>query len=311
MRTRNLLMLLASFLIAILLRLAINPTVVTEVEREFEAPLALTGLPEGLAVVQAPASVTLVARGTVTEVDRLETRTLRANASLTGAKPGTDRYAVSASAPVGSRVSLRPKNPTVTIEAETAISKRFTVDLITSGVIDPRYVLEGMSSEPATVSCSGPKSLMERVERVAATVALGKLDPGAQLELETLALDRTAKPVPGLMISPSKVTVTTVVLDTPQTRQLPVSIIYRGQLPPGFVLESATVTPSQAVVKGESVALSSMASVRTKPVELSTLKSSASYTVGLDLPDGVTSDTGVSYRVQIKVRRQRTESRAP
>lgn len=311
MNTRNLLMLLSSFLIAILLRLAINPTVVAEVEREFEAPLTLNGLPEGLAVVQAPATVTLVASGTVTEVDRFETRTVRAFADLSRAKEGTARFKLIAPRPPTSKVSLRPKNPTVTIEAEKAVSKSFRVELIESGVIDAQYVLEGMSPEPQAVNCTGPASLMSRVIGVAAAVPLNGLEPGAELEIDAVALDSNGRPVPGLTLRPSAVKVSAIVLTAPQSRQLPVSIIFRGQLPPGYVLVSASVTPSQAVVRGESGVLSGMASVQTQPIALSTLKSDATYTVRLELPDGATSDTGVAYKVQLKVRKQKTESGSP
>lgn len=311
MNRRNLLMLVASLTIAVLLRLAINPSLVAEVEREFEAPLVTSGLPESLAVVQAPATVILVARGTVTEVDKFQARTVRAVVDLSSAREGTARFQVKASPPVGSKVSLRSKSPTVTVEVERSVTKSYTVELVESGIIEPQFVLEGMSAEPPNVLCTGPASLARRVNRIAATVNLAMLRPGSVESLEVIALDEAGKPVPGLTLTPSSVTVTGVVLDTPQTRQVPVSIIYRGQLPPGFVLDSAKVTPSQAVVRGAADLLSTIGSVNTKPIDLSTLRANATYNVRLDLPDGLSSDTAVEYTVQLTVRKQRTDGNAP
>lgn len=290
--------------IAVLLRLAVNPSIDTVAEREFMAPLVVRNLDEGLAVVQAPSSVALVASGPPAEVDRFETGLTRAEADLSNAKPGSTRYAVRPTGPVGSRIRLRPKLPSVTIETDTVGSRPLPVRVELSGSPDPSLVVEDVETDPASVTVSGPSALLVRAAKVRVLVDLGSISPGSVAEAVPEVLDSAGRPVPGLRTEPGAVAVTPSVSPAGQSRRVPVSVIYQGQLPPGVVLESARVTPPQAALAGEAGALAGLASVATEPVDLATLATSRSVRLTLRLPDGVRLATPAEFDVEIVVRRQ-------
>jgi YbbR domain-containing protein len=290
--------------IAVLLRLAVNPSIDTVAEREFMAPLVVRNQDEGLAVVQAPTAVALVASGPPADVDRFETGLIRAEVDLEGAKPGSSRFPVRPTGPVASRIRLRPRLPTVTIETDRVGEKALPVRTELSGAPDPSLVVEDVATDPESVTVSGPATLLVRAAKVRILVDLGSISPGATMEAVPEVLDSAGRPVPGLRTEPGSVAVTPAVSPAGQTRRVPVSVIYQGQLPPGVVLESAKVTPPQATLRGESGALAALGSAATEPVDLASLTTSRTVRLTLRLPEGVRLAAPAAFDVELVVRRQ-------
>lgn len=294
----------AALAIALLLRLAVNPSLETVVEREFLAPLVVRNLPEGLAVVQAPSSATLIAVGAPADVDRFETGLTRAEADLSGAEPGSSRYPLRATGPVGARITLRSKVPTVTIETDRLESKPLDIVVEASGKPDPDLVVESLESDPRQIVVSGPSALVRRAVRARAMLSLRDVQPGSVPQVVPEVLDAFRRPVPGLRTDPSTVAVTPAVRAAGQVRRVPVSIIYQGQLPPGVVLVTAKVTPPQAALAGEAGLLASLGSVLTEPVDLATLTADKTVRLRLRLPEGVRLEVPAEFDAAITVRRQ-------
>jgi YbbR domain-containing protein len=312
MKGKNAMLAVFSLVIAVLLRLAVTPTEATEIEREFEAPLVQQGLPEGLAIVQAPQSVTMVATGSAAEVDRFETGPVRAEADMSGATAGTGRFAVGVRGGSGtSRVKVRPKSPTVAIEVDRLVARGVDVAVVQSGLANPDFVVDGVTTDPEEVQVVGPERFVRRVKETRATLDLSQLVPGQAIELEPEPLDADGKPVAGIAVRPGTVLVRAALRPAPKTKRVPVSVAYTGQLPPGAVVESVRVVPPQVTLQGPASALSSLASALTQPIDLGTLGSSREVTVNLALPDGVRAVGPEEFTVSVQVRRQALGGRRP
>ena len=297
----NFLMLGASFLIAIGIRVALTPALSTIKEQRFDARLEIKGLPEDLTVVDPPSTIEMKATGTAQYLDQLEKSTVTANVDLTNARVGKRRFLVDTSPSSRSRVTVTPRFPTVWLDVQKLSSVTKVVEVEPSGQTLRDFVYDGSSILPQTVTIIGAESILPRVKVVRVNLELKMVRPGATFPLPVEILDEANLPVSFVTARPAEVLVSPAVAAAPSVKRVLVTPTWSGQPDFGYQVVSFDVKPSQIEVRGESGLVSGIATASTEQINLAGLRKSAVFKTKVRLPNGIRAAISNEVEVSVKV----------
>lgn len=300
MSRENLLILGASFLIAIGVRLALAPEFAPGKEREFEAKLEYHGLPDSLMLVGEPKMFKVIASGSKDYLDHLDTNAVVASVDLSIAKPGVRLYSVDVPLMV-SRVNLAPKFPTLRLDIQPVDSMEQHVEIEPTGLPPSDLVYDGASIIPEVVTIVGAKSRLATVRRARVLLDLSQVRPGVSKNIPVEIFDESDRPVPYVKAQPSEVSVSPAVAAAPAEKRVLVTPTWVGQPAFGYKVTSYEIRPSQILVRGESAIMSRIGTVDTEPVTLNGLSESTTVSTRIKLPLGVKSTTPLDVKVIIKI----------
>ncbi len=283
----NILYTIGSILVALILWMVVQPLSEPGREREFEVPLTYRALPDNLMVMSLPDKVTLIAEGTATHLDRLDTSSVKAYVDLGGATPGERRYPVKTMGPLGSGVTLSLRTPRALATIERLRQVEFPVELQYSGAPPSGYEVAASSIMPERVTVSVPESLAPNVKKVRALLDLSRVRPGGAYEVKVEVLGQESRPVPLSTTSPSAVTVSPAVTAAAVTKRAIVVPNWEGEPAYGYRVRGYTIAPVQVEVQGQSALLANLTTIETQPISIEGLRGSRVFRVGLDVPRGV------------------------
>ena len=183
------------------------------------------------------------------------------------------------------RISYDFKNPVMIVTLEKVISedRNIKVDITGSGKNNvDNIVLEDNIDK---VSVSGPRSLVNEVERVVGTVKVdGKLKDFSQnIKLEPV--NENGKVVEGVQLEKDSVNANITLL-TQKTVPIILKTSNDTELDENYVMSQNTVT-----IKGKKDIVDSIESIETQIVNLSEISPGISKNIYLQVPNGITIDT--------------------
>ena len=143
-----------------------------------------------------------------------------------------------------------------------------------------------------TVDVSGASSIVRRVAYAQAQVRVDASGLDIDEDVDLVAMDASDVLVPGVTLDPRTVHVQIQVGSQLRTETVPVNPITTGTQAAGYNITSIDVKPSIASVQGQADALALLKGMaNTKPISISGATHDVTVNVGLDLPNGVMSDT--------------------
>jgi YbbR domain-containing protein len=143
-----------------------------------------------------------------------------------------------------------------------------------------------------TVDVSGASSIVRRVAYAQAQVRVDASGLDIDEDVDLVAMDASDVLVPGVTLDPRTVHVQIQVGSQLRTETVPVNPITTGTQAAGYNITSIDVKPSIVSVQGQADALALLkGKANTKAVSISGATQDVTVNVGLDLPNGVTSDT--------------------
>jgi len=143
-----------------------------------------------------------------------------------------------------------------------------------------------------TVDVSGASSIVRRVAYAQAQVRVDASGLDIDEDVDLVAMDASDVLVPGVTLDPRTVHVQIQVGSQLRTETVPVNPITTGTQAAGYYMTSIDVKPSVVSVQGQADALALLKGMaNTKPISISGATHDVTVNAGLDLPNGVTSDT--------------------
>src|SRR5450759_3392531 len=143
-----------------------------------------------------------------------------------------------------------------------------------------------------TVDVSGASSIVRRVAYAQAQVRVDASGLDIDEDVILVAMDASDVLVPGVTLDPRTVHVQIQVGSQLRTETVPVNPITTGTQAAGYYMTSIDVKPSVVSVQGQADALALLKGMaNTKPISISGATHDVTVNAGLDLPNGVTSDT--------------------
>ena len=303
MKREDVMLLIASFIIAVGLWYQVQPMFEPGREREFIVPLKLENKPDELAVFPASDNVTLVASGTLADLDKLDASKIVAFLDLSNSKPGDIKVPIQVRGPADNNLMLRPKMTTMRVTCEFILRVDRAVKIITTGTPPEGLVLASTVASPANVELYGPSSYVKLVNSLQATIDLSKLKPGQSITVPVAPLDANGDPVPSIFTNPAQVTVAASFTASIATREVSVIVDYIGKAAPNYEIQEITVEPGRVEISGKSEDVSSTTTIDTAQLNVDGLSESKTFRIKLVAPEGISLKTQ-EVVVNVKVKRR-------
>jgi len=180
----------------------------------------------------------------------------------------------------------------ITVQLDPIVQKQVSVQVLEGNIpsgLQPGTPLLNVQ----TVEVSGAASYVRRVayaQTVAVRIDASGLDVDQDVEL--VARDASDVQVENVTLNPRTVHVQIQVGSQLRTETVPVKPVTTGTQAAGYNITSVDVKPSIVSVQGQADALALLnGTANTKPISISGATHDVTVNVGLDLPNGVTSDT--------------------
>lgn len=198
-------------------------------------------------------------------------------------------------------LSVTPNTATISLEA--LISKSFDLTLTLAGEPAVGYRAGDAVISPNEVIVSGPKSIVEQVDRVRVFVSLAGIRESIDQSLFVQALDETNQLVNNISLNPDSAIVTIPVSQQGGYRDLAVKVVVQGQVANGYRLTNISVFPPVVTVYStDSVLVNDLPGVlETIPLELENANEDLSTRLSIPLPEGVSLVGEQTVLVQVGI----------
>jgi YbbR domain-containing protein len=266
------------------------------------ADVKVQDIATGLALERAPESVRVSLRGSRQDMADAGQR-IQAYVSAAGLGPGRHTLPVKVQAPDSTTVvSVTP--PAQGLSLERLVTEVKTVEVKLVGELPVGYEFLRADSTPRYVHLSGPKSRVDQVLRVVATVDLQRVVPEVPTAVPVAALDEVGARVDGVAASPQQINVRVETKREVASRMVPVMVPTSGSLPDGLRLTSVEVKPSMVAVFGATASVADIGYVTTKPLALDDITGGVTRTLDLMIPEGLQVVASAQVTVRVKVARE-------
>jgi YbbR domain-containing protein len=266
------------------------------------ADVRVQDIAAGLALERAPESVRVSLRGSRQDMADIGRR-VQAYVSAAGLGPGRHALPVKVQAPDSTTVvSVTPSAQSISLEPLVTQVKTVEVKLV--GELPVGYEFLRADSTPRYVHLSGPKSRVDQVMRVVATVDLQRVVPEIPVAVPVAAVDEVGARVDGVATSPQQINVRVQTKREVASRMVPVMVPTSGSLPDGLRMTSVEVKPPMVAIFGSTGSVAGVSYVTTKPLALDDITGSVIRTLDLVVPDGLQVVASAQVTVRVKVARE-------
>jgi YbbR domain-containing protein len=180
-------------------------------------------------------------------------------------------------------LSFTPNAISVALDRLDEVQVRVSVD---SGVVPPGLEISTPQISTAQVTASGPRSLLDRVDRALATVRIDPSGIDCCGQVDLVPVDVDGRRVESVELNPSTVRVEIDVSTVETSRTVPIRPLLVGAPAAGFEVGTVTADPAVVTLRGAPEVLASIAEVLTEPISLAGTNATLRATGKLVLPDG-------------------------
>ncbi|MDE3097435.1 MAG: hypothetical protein KGK07_15730 [Chloroflexota bacterium] len=254
-------------------------------------PVQFVNVPNGLAVANASAtSVRIQISAPANQISQLHPNDFQATVNLGGLQAGTTNVAVDVTSSNG-RVNVTDVTPArVDVTIENLRSKEVPVKVSLVGSPQLGFAAGTQSVTPASVTVTGPESLVALADSAVAEVNLTGLRVDFDDTVTLKPRDVHGGDISRVTVSPAKAHVKVSINQREFTSGFIVTPNVGGTPAPGYNITSVTIDPPLVAVTGAADILQSIDAVKgisTEEISVADQRSDVVRQVGLLLPTGV------------------------
>jgi YbbR domain-containing protein len=189
------------------------------------------------------------------------------------------------------------------VSVERIVRREIPVRVEVRGSAARGYELGEPFADPATIPVSGVASRVEALSEARVTVFLDNPQQDVVLTRRPVFYDSQGNiaGVNGLDVGAEEVDVTVPVDQLAGFAAKPIIVDWEGEPAQGYRLLDVSVEPDSVLVTGRPAQLDALSRVRTEPIDITGLKSSQTFPVTLDLPEGIELDEVQPVIVEIEI----------
>ncbi|KAA3645852.1 MAG: hypothetical protein DWQ07_11685 [Chloroflexi bacterium] len=277
-------------------------------ERSFPnvVPLEIVGKADDLVIIgNVPDEVDLRLIAPVSVLDLLENEDghIRAFIDLSNLEPGEYTLSVQIEIDLVPVRNSQTEPNSVDIVLEQLIEKSLDIQSVISGQPALGYQLEDPTLSAATVTVSGPESLVSRVDAVRAQIDVSGARETITRQVALRAVDVNNQTITGVGLSPETVTLTEIITQAGGYRDVAVRVETSGQLQAGYRVTNISVSPPTITIFSSNPELVAELPgfVSTTQLDLSDINDDLEARLALDLPEGVTIVGEQNVLVQVGI----------
>ena len=283
---RNLLKKIIALIVAFIMWIFVMNDQDPPTEDDYDVPLTISNQPYELIPIFQEKIIKLRVRAPRSYFVKYDTNAFRVYANLEGMGEGVHQIDLQVITPQGFEVV--DKTPeSVRITLDPLIERRMPIEILTTGNIAQDAAVKEINKSIDSVTVVGPKSFVERVDKVFGTLNLNNNASSFEIQVPMNAVDNKGDALPpSVHVVPSVITVGVDVESGVRKRIVPV--IPNLSVADGWELTKITSDPPQVEVVGTESAISSIITIRTVPFTVQTGQRVFKGTLKLEIPEGVT-----------------------
>lgn len=295
--------LILSFFITIALwgyvLISVNPTV----DQTFEGiPVKIqnqeTLLQRGLALSTEEYYISVTVKGKRSDILNMTSEKIVAMMDVYGYALGTNYIPVKIELPPDIELKSGSSNKIEVVVEEFASSNR-PVEVAVSGELDQDKEAYVFSVNPAQIEVRGPKSKVEAVKKLTATLYIEEMKTNNSFTLNIAPVDGEGEIVKDVKLSSTNVLVEANLLFV---KTVPLEVPVTGQIGPSLEAESINV-PTSVVLAGPKEKLDLIENIVTSPVDISNITATTTIPLKIPLPEGVYISSSIKApEISVKIK---------
>lgn len=206
-----------------------------------------------------------------------------------------------------SQVRLVAQFPEATeVELDQRVTKEIPVVVEVQGEPAPTHRIAGaVVVEPSAISVTGPASLVNPLAEARASVLLVNARETRSVTRPLIFYDRQGSVVGVNTLDPQLSTAQAVITVPIEQRagvaDVAIQVDWIGRPAENYRFLSAIATPRSVLVSGPPDLLANLRTIRTEPIDVSGLRDSATFRVGLVLPTGIVRTDAAPIVVEVDI----------
>ena len=266
----------------------------------------IVGLDSNLMIVNdIDEDIALTLRAPSTILDELENEQglIDVTLDLSGLEAGVHTLTPQVNIDLTPAEVVRVNPSSIFVKLESVISKSFPVEIKTLGNAAIGYELQLTETNTQTVVVTGPQSLVEAVDTVAAEVDIEDVSEDINRLVAVKAFDSEDNEISSVSISPSTIQVDIPVSERGGYKSVVVKIVTSGQIASGYKLTDIVALPATVMIFSSNPDLVDDISgyVETTPINLDGAIEDLEISAELNLPEGVSVVDNQIITVQIGI----------
>ena len=258
-----------------------NPTVT----RVIQVPISVENLHTSYGSKLKEGQVSLTVIGRNRQLQSLTSADFSATVDMQSAHIGENYITPTVKSPVGVKVQrMFPEK--ITISVRPLESKKVPLNLITKGNLQEGLRFGERPSLPIDeITVYASSDVLDVVNQGVVELDLAKYTTKTTVELPIVFLDSYGNVISSqdIKVNESSVKVDLSIIQE-SSKELPIDVVFSGELPKGYVLGDIILNKSSIVVYGEEKVLSKIQKISTKKIKLNELNDTTVMAVDLDLP---------------------------
>lgn len=268
-------------------------------------PLELVNQPSGSVIVgEVPKTVEVDLRAPQSSWQDLRRESFRAVADLAQAGMGMNQVPVQVecSDKQVEILEVRPSSIAVRLDAFKEVEMPVTVLVLDAPPFGFEVKTDEISVTPATVTISGPESLVNQVSEVLVEAYVRDAQETLERRAIPQARDQFGESV-NVTIEPNTVVVTIPIVQRQGFRNVPIRVIWQGQPAVGYRITNVSVDPSIVTIIGDPETLKALPGyLETAPIDVSDATSDIKARVALEVPENISILGVQSVEVAIAIK---------
>ena len=274
-----------SILIALLIWSYVGSIETPTVTRVIQVPISVENLHTSYGSKLKEGQVSLTVIGRNRQLQSLTSADFSATVDMQSAHIGENYITPTVKSPVGVKVPrMFPEK--ITISVRPLESKKVPINLITKGNLQEGLRFGERPSLPIDeITVYASSDVLDVVNQGVVELDLAKYTTKTTVELPIVFLDSYGNVISSqdIKVNESSVKVDLSIIQE-SSKELPIDVVFSGELPKGYVLGDIILNKSSIVVYGEEKVLSKIQKISTKKIKLNELKDTTVMAVDLDLP---------------------------
>lgn len=185
------------------------------------------------------------------------------------------------------KYDIRPS--TMTLNLEKVVNEKRSISVDVKG--EPRTNIDNIETNKKTVGVSGPRTLVNKVTSVKATLDASDKYKDFSTRLKLVPVDKNGNEVKGVELDEKFVVATVKFL---QEKVVPVKLVFDSSVSNKSDLENYDINPKEITIEGKKEVLDNINSISTKPLSSDDLENSNNIDVPLDIPKDIKIKNNIS-----------------
>lgn len=256
---------------------------------------------EGFALVgkDEVSSVNVKVEGSRSDLASLSADDLVASVDLGTPSEGIKTLNIKVDGPSGIRVeSTSPSN--VNFKIEKIVKKELAVEIKVSDRLKESKIINVSNQSASKVTVSGLRNNIDKVDRLILNVDKDEYLDGNIHDISIRPVDKDGNTVENVGLSQNDVS---IAFDVLQSKEVGIDLSYDDKYSKNVEILESEISPNKLVIKGEKNILDKIDKIKTKKIDLSTIREGEfDKKVELDVPDGVSLNDGDNFvNVHLKI----------